>query len=384
MSQAAGRSDVEVELVPAAAAQPVTEVVPPAKQNDDIPRGIAFMVGATVLFSVSSAFAKWQVAIYPVGEVMFFRSFSSLVVCAAFILPFTGFSVFATRRPGAHIARGLSQSISQTFSVIAFSMMPLAGAVAINFSAPLWSALLSVLWLKERAGPVRWLVLLIGFLGVLIVTNPGADSLQVGALFALGNAVMYGSVTVAVRGMTATESATTLLMWQMVTIAVFHSFLLLFGFRWPAPLDTAMLVCSGVANAIAQHLWTRALHLAPATAVSPFFYLMLVWALVIGFVVWGDVPTPGLLVGSAIVVASGLFLLWHESQRRRSERLASSANALAGKTEKVGSADARSRIAADISGVYWGRQRDLSAVRPRPARSRPEMPNAATTKPLKP
>ena len=111
---------------------------------------------------------------------------------------------------------------------------------------------------------------------------------------------------------------------------------------------------------------------------------MLVWALVIGFVVWGDVPTPGLLVGSAIVVASGLFLLWHESQRRRSERLASSANALAGKTEKVGSADARSQIAADISGVYWGRQRDLSAVRARSARSRPEMPNAATTKPLKP
>jgi len=154
MSQAAGRSDVEVELVPAAAAQPVTEVVPPAKQNDDIPRGIAFMVGATVLFSVSSAFAKWQVAIYPVGEVMFFRSFSSLVVCAAFILPFTGFSVFATRRPGAHIARGLSQSISQTFSVIAFSMMPLAGAVAINFSAPLWSALLSVC--GSRNAPVRF------------------------------------------------------------------------------------------------------------------------------------------------------------------------------------------------------------------------------------
>jgi drug/metabolite transporter (DMT)-like permease len=233
------------------------------------------MIGATVLFSVSSGFAKWQVAIYPVGEVMFFRSFSSLVICAAFILPFTGFSVFATRRPRDHIARGLSQSISQTFSVIAFSMMPLAGAVAINFSAPLWSALLSVVWLKERAGPVRWLVLLAGFLGVLIVTNPGADSLQVGALFALGNAIMYGSVTVAVRGMTATESANTLLMWQMVTIAVFHSFLLLFGFRWPAPLDAAMLVCSGVANVIGQFLWTRALQLAPATAVSPFFYLML-------------------------------------------------------------------------------------------------------------
>jgi drug/metabolite transporter (DMT)-like permease len=279
------------------------------------------MIGATLLFAVSSAFAKWQVAIYPIGEVMFLRSFSSLVVCAAAILPFTGLSVFATRRPRDHIARGLSQSISQTFSVIAFSMMPLAGAIAINFSAPLWAALISVLWLKERAGPVRWLVLLVGFLGVLVVTNPGTDSLQVGALFALGNAIMYGSVTVAVRGMTATESANTLLMWQMVTIAVFHSFLLLFGFRWPGPLDAAMLVCGGVANAIGQHFWTRALHLAPATAVMPFYYLMLVWALVIGYIVWGEVPTAGLLVGSAIVVASGMLLLWHEAQRRRSARL---------------------------------------------------------------
>src|SRR3984957_14352161 len=319
-SQTYQPEEADEEFVPAAAAQPITEVTAPPKQKDDIPRGIAFMIAATALFSVSSAFAKWQVALYPVGEVMFVRSFSSLVVCAAFILPFTGLSVFATVRPRDHIARGLSQSISQTFSVIAFSMMPLAGAVAINFSAPLWSALVSAVWLKERAGPVRWLVLLVGFLGVPIVTNPGADSLQLGALFALGNAIMYGSVTVAVRGMAATEAANTLLMWQMVMVAFFHAFLLVFGLKWPRPLDDAILVCSGVADAVGQFFWTRALHLAPATAVSPFFYLMLVWALVIGYVVWGDVLTPGLLVGSAIVVASGMLLLWHETARRRSER----------------------------------------------------------------
>jgi drug/metabolite transporter (DMT)-like permease len=253
---------------------------------------------------------------------MFFRSFSSLVVCAAFLLPVTGLSVFATRRPRDHIARGLSQSISQTFTVLAFSLMPLAGAIAINFSAPLWSALISIVWLKERAGPARWTALLSGFFGVLIVTNPGADSLQLGALFALANAVMYGSVTVAVRGMTATESANTLLMWQMVTLAVFHSVLLLFGFRWPTPVDATMLIASGVANAFAQYLWTKALLLAPATAVSPFYYFLLVWALLIGFVVWGDVPTLGLLAGSGIVVASGLFLLWHESQLRRAAQRA--------------------------------------------------------------
>lgn len=287
------------------------------RARDNVPGGILFMIGATALFSASNAFAKWQVAAYPVGEVMFFRSFSSLVVCAAFVLPSSGLTVFATRRPRAHIARGLSQSISQTFTVIAFSLMPLAGAIAISFSAPLWSALLSTIWLKERPGPARWTALLCGFIGVVIVANPGPDSLQIGAFFALANAVMYGSVTVAVRGMTATESAPTLLMWQMVTIAVFHAFLLAFGFQWPSLFDVSMLAGSGIANAAGQYLWTKALHLAPATAVMPFFYLMLVWALAIGYAVWGDVPTNELLIGAGVVVASGMFLLWHEAQRRR-------------------------------------------------------------------
>src|SRR5436309_103050 len=211
-----------------------------AKPGDDVPRGILLMIGATVLFALSSAAAKWQVAIYPVGEVMFFRSFSSLLVCAVVVLPITGLSVFATRRPRDHVARGLSQSISQTFTVLAFWLMPLAGAIAINFSAPLFSALVAIIFLKERPGPARWTALLVGFLGVLIVTNPGSDSLTLGALFALANAVMYGSVTVAVRGMSKTESASTLLMWQMMTIAVFHSLLLAFGVRWPSPLDAAL------------------------------------------------------------------------------------------------------------------------------------------------
>jgi drug/metabolite transporter (DMT)-like permease len=162
----------------------------------------------------------------------------------------------------------------------------------------------------------RWGTLIAGFIGVLIVVKPGAESFQLGALFALANAIMYGSVTVAVRGMSKTESANTLLMWQMLTLAVLHTGLLVFGFRWPASQDVGLLIASGVANAAAQYLWTRALHAAPATAVSPFYYFLLVWSLAIGFFVWGDVPTIDLLVGSAIVVGSGLFLLYHEAQRR--------------------------------------------------------------------
>src|SRR5258705_8552876 len=115
---------------------------------------------------------------------MLFRSFSSLVVCAAVLLPVTGLSVFATRRPRDHIARGLSQSISQTFTVLAFSLMPLAGAIAIHFSPPPFAARISIVWLKEPAGPARWTALLWGLFGVLIVTNPGAGSLLLRRLLA--------------------------------------------------------------------------------------------------------------------------------------------------------------------------------------------------------
>jgi drug/metabolite transporter (DMT)-like permease len=293
------------------------DLKPDTGRTENVPRGILCMVLATMLFSIAFAFSKWQVAIYPAGEVVFLRSLSSLVVVAGVMLPITGFSVFATRRPRDHVLRGLSQSISQTLSILAFSLMPLAGAVAINFSAPLFAALVAILWLKERASFARWSALLVGFFGVLIVTDPGAGSLTLGALFALGNAVMYGSVTVAVRGMTKTESANTLLIWQMVVIASLQSLLVVFGWRTPAPVDAAMLFASGFSNAIGQYFWTQALRLAPAMAVSPFYYLMLVWALILGFLIWGDVPSVGLLIGSAIVVGSSLFLLWRETQAKR-------------------------------------------------------------------
>ena len=286
---------------------------------DDVPRGIIMMVVATILFAGASAASKWLVGIYPVGEVLFLRSFSSLMAGAAVILPVSGLSVYATHRPRDHILRGLSQTISQLALLIAFSLMPLAGAVAINFSAPLFAAVVSIVWLKEPAGFVRGAALLIGFAGVLIVTDPGANSLTLGALFALINAVMYGTVTVAVRGMARTESANTLVIWQLSVLAFFHSFLLFFGWRWPTPLDAAMLFGTGFTNALGQWFWTKSLHMAPAPAVTPFYYLMLVWALVFGFLIWGDVPSSALLIGSAIVVATGLFLFLREArlQHRR-------------------------------------------------------------------
>jgi drug/metabolite transporter (DMT)-like permease len=286
-------------------------------RRDHVPLGIVYMLAASVLFALSSAASKWLVATYPIGEVLFSRALGSLVLVSLVVLPNTGLAVFRTVRPRDHLARGVSQSFSQAFLIVAFSLMPLASATAINFSAPLFATLASIFLLRERVGLARWATLVVGFCGVLIVTRPGVGTFQLGALFALGNAILYGTVTAGVRGMTATESTETLTMYQAVLLTVVFAMLLPFGVKAPNWIDAPLLVFNGVVNGIGQYWWTRALHLAPTSAVAPFQYFSLVWAMILGFLIWGDAPTVSLLLGSAIVVASGLSLLWRETRRRR-------------------------------------------------------------------
>lgn len=290
---------------------------PPTVRKDRVPFGILLMLGATVLFAVSTALSKWQVAIYPFTEVLLFRSAVSLIACAVIIMPRSGLNVFRTQRIGAHIGRSFTQTAAQSCILIALSMMPLAGAMAINFSAPLFATLFAAIFLKEHVGLPRAAALAVGFGGVLLVASPGADSFGVGALFAVANAVLFGSVTAAVRGMSQTESAETLTMYQMGFMTLL--FLLatpIFGFVMPTGRDAIALIVIGVLNGIGQYWWTRALSLAPAGAVGPFYYFALVWAIILGYLFWGDIPTLSLLAGSGIVVASGLFLLWRESGKR--------------------------------------------------------------------
>jgi drug/metabolite transporter (DMT)-like permease len=283
---------------------------------DRVPLGILFMLGATVMFALSSALSKWQVANYSFVEVLFFRAVASLITCAVLILPRTGLLVLRTRRLRDHFGRSVTQAVAQSLIIIAFGLMPLAGAVAINFSSPLFATLFAALWLKEKVGLARAGALAAGFLGVLLVAAPGADIFRLGAMFALANAVLFGSVTAAVRGMTTTESAETLTMYQMIFLTLFFGLALPFFFLWPTGPDTAAMFGNGVINAVGQYWWTRALFLAPPSAVGPFYYFMLVWSAALGFAFWGDVPTLALLGGSAIVVGSGLFLLWHETGRK--------------------------------------------------------------------
>jgi drug/metabolite transporter (DMT)-like permease len=288
----------------------------PFARIDKVPLGILYMLGATVMFALSSALAKWQVETNPVVEVLFFRSIAGLAVVAVLVLPRTGWGVLRTNRLLDHAGRSGTQAVAQALIIMAFGLMPLAGAVAINFSSPIFAALFSVIWLKDKIGTARGLALCTGFAGVLLVVNPGADSFTTGALYALGNAILFGSVTAAVRGMTVTESADTLTVYQMIFLTLFFSAALPFFFIWPTAHDVWIMLANGVINALGQYWWTRSLSMAPPAAVGPFYYFHLIWVIVIGFIFWGDVPTLMLVAGAAVVVVSGIFLLWHENAKK--------------------------------------------------------------------
>src|SRR5437764_4775674 len=288
--------------------------------RNQIPRGIAYMVGSTVMFAGGNAVVKWQLASYPLGEVAFGRTLFAFLTVAAIVLPRTGLAVLRTNRYREHLQRGLSQFGSMLCWFLAVSVLSLGSATAIGFAAPLFTTLLSIVILKEKVGIHRWSALIVGFVGVLFITDPGAGMLTYGALFALGNAVLISTVASAIRRMSATESTETLTLYQMSIMTLCTACLLTLGFRAPHWTDALMVALAGIGNGIAQYWWTRSLSLAPPSAVVPFNYLSLIWAAMLGFAVWGDVPTPSLLLGSAIVVASGLYILWRETLRSAARR----------------------------------------------------------------
>jgi drug/metabolite transporter (DMT)-like permease len=288
-----------------------------AGRRNQIPRGIAYMVASTVMFAGGNAVVKWELEYYPLGEVAFCRTLFAFLTVAAIVLPRSGWSVLRTRRYREHLQRGLSQFGSMLCWFMAVSVLSLGSATAIGFAAPLFTALLSIVILKERVGIHRWSALIVGFVGVVIITDPGPGMLTYGSLFALGNAILISTVAIAIRRMSLSESTETLTLYQMSIMTVRTACLLPLGFRIPAWSDALLLALAGIGNGIAQFWWTRSLALAPPSAVVPFNYLSLVWAAMLGFAVWGDVPTPALLGGSAIVVASGLYILWRETLRRR-------------------------------------------------------------------
>jgi drug/metabolite transporter (DMT)-like permease len=315
-------TDIETIDPPASAARRARFVMP-AASREEIRTGIFYMVGAVFVFSAVNALVKWEEARYPLDEVVFFRCLFSLIPCTALVLSMGGFPTLRTHRLGEHVGRALLQFVSMTSIFAAFGMMPLADAIAIGFSSPLFLTVLSIPLLGERVGRHRWGAVLVGFAGVLLMARIGGGfsggGLSLGAGLALASAAIGAAVTIAVRRMTLTEASATLVTYQALFTTILSALLLPFGWETPGWQDGLMLAAIGVASGVGQYWWTQAFRFAPAAVAAPFSYLSLVWSLVWGYLVWGDLPTTGLLAGGAVLVASGLYILYRETVRRTAQ-----------------------------------------------------------------
>jgi drug/metabolite transporter (DMT)-like permease len=278
-------------------------------------KGIAFMVAGGVVLTVNDAVLKWLTADYPVGEIIFLRGAFAFVPIALFIWRSGGMAVMRIRSLRAQGIRAGAAACSAFLFVAALGLMPLADAVAISFAGPLFITALAPSFLGEKVGWRRWSAVVVGFAGILVMTRPGGDTLHWVALVPLGAAFAGSFRDLITRRITTTES-TPAIMW-FTTLAVTLGGLVTapFGWRMPAPADLGLCAISGCLLGAAHYLLIEAFRFAEAALVAPFRYITIIWAAVLGFLVWGDLPDHWMIIGSALVVGSCLYILHRERRR---------------------------------------------------------------------
>ncbi len=270
--------------------------------------GIGMMLLGILMFSLNDVMGKWLVATYTVGQVLLLRSAAGLAVLMPFVVKQGVMRTLQPERPGLQVLRVALGTGEVALFYLAVSYLPLADTMTIWLAAPVWSALLAALLLGERVDAGRWIAIAAGFAGVAIALNPTGASLSMPALLALLGSILFAGMMIAGRQLRGTPDVT-LVAWQTLGALLMGLVLLPFGWVTPTWVDTGLLGLLGIV-AMAAHLCvTRSLKLAEASVVVPYQYTLIVWALVFGWLVFGDWPTPAMLAGSALIVAAGLALL---------------------------------------------------------------------------
>ncbi|MGH7065905.1 MAG: DMT family transporter [Stellaceae bacterium] len=288
----------------------------PAARVDDIRLGILYMVASVFLFSIQNAIGKWLAQSYPVPMLVFFRSAVALLPSYILVLRAGGTSTLRTRRLGAQFGRAAIWGASNVTSFFAYHLLPLADAVALTFAAPLFLTALSWPILKEQVGRERWIAVLAGFVGVLIMARPSGSGSGLGMANALFCAACNAVGTLTVRGLTRTESTASIVFYTALFMTLMSLPALPFFWVTPGPLDFPLFCSIGLIGGVSQYWTTQALYYAPAAAVSPFNYTALIWGSVLGFAIWNEIPTGPMIAGAAIVTLTGLYLLRREAFRR--------------------------------------------------------------------
>lgn len=298
--------------------------------------GILLAIGGTMIFSVNDMAVKFLSGGYALHQVILIRALVAMAVIMAVIaFSGTGFRQLVTRRPRTHLLRVAIIMVSNVTFFLGLAAMDLADGVAVAFISPIAVTVLSVVFLRETVGPRRWLAVILGMLGVIIMLRPGAGVIEPAALLVLISAVLYAAGNLLSRQMGGTESAMTLGFYVNIGFIVISCAMGLwagdghlasddpirgFLFRpwiWPPVGDWPIFLATGLAVSIGGLMVTQAYRTTEAGLVAPFEYLGMPAAIFWGAVVFGTFPDLTAWAGIALICGSGLYTLWRETARRK-------------------------------------------------------------------
>ena len=279
--------------------------------------GIACKVIAAAFFAVMFASVRWLGPSVPLGEIVFFRATFGMSVIVLAALAIGGPSLLMTKRIDSHALRSLSGTVSMFCNFAAYIFLPMADATAIGFAAPLFVVILAALMLGERVHLYRWSAVALGFTGVLIIAGPEAavsPGALAGAGFALSGAATSALAMCYLRRMSAHEHSITIAFYFMATSAAVSLITIPFGWLIPNAEQAFFLILGGLSGGVGQLFLSYSYRYSEASVLAPFDYIAMIWAVLLGYFWFGELPTVQVWIGAAIVIAAGLLILWRERQ----------------------------------------------------------------------
>ena len=267
-------------------------------------------------FSLMDVIVKWSVD-YPVGQVLFFRGFFGIIFYF-FIIPRERLHDFyKTKRPGLHSLRCIAGLIAIIAIFIALRKLPLATVVSISFAAPIFTTILSIFLLSEKVGVYRWLAVLVGFIGILIITEPGINELNIYYIFPIIFCLGLSYVAITLRQLSTTEPVWLISLFFSIAITLLSFLTIPWGWVMPSLNHFIILSLIGVFGG-ASNLWlSQSYKYSEVSLVTPLKYLTLVFAVIFGYLIWGEIPTLKTLVGALLVITSTLIIFRREIYKKK-------------------------------------------------------------------
>ncbi|MFZ1467913.1 MAG: DMT family transporter [Paracoccaceae bacterium] len=285
-------------------------------------RGITYKLISVLIFITMAALIKATSQHVPAGQVVFFRSLFAIPVIVGWLMWRRELAGgFAAKNPFGHLWRGLMGTLAMGFGFAGLGYLPLPEVTAIGYAAPILTVIFAAMFLGEEVRLFRISAVGLGLIGVLIVVYPrltvtsegGAGYSQAfGALVVLGGALFAALAQVFVRKLVQQEKTAAIVFWFSVTATLLSLLTLPFGWVWPTPFETALLVTAGLLGGAGQILLTSSYREADASLVAPFDYASMIFALLIGWLVFDELPTGTMLAGAALVVTAGCLIIWRE------------------------------------------------------------------------